>query len=81
MYTYTGDGTTSVTSNTTATCTVAGAVVTYVTGGTCTLAAHATATRTSSPPPCGLAEKKRSAASVSSTAASRVIQPRSTPIG
>ncbi|PYT47137.1 MAG: hypothetical protein DMG44_19010 [Acidobacteria bacterium] len=42
-YTYTGDGTPSVTSNTTATCTVAGTVVNFVGLGTCTLVAHATA--------------------------------------
>jgi len=43
-YTYTGDGTTSVTSSTAPTCTVSGNVVNFVGGGTCTLTAHATAT-------------------------------------
>ncbi len=42
-YAYAGDGMTSVTSNTTATCTVAGTVVNFVGLGTCTLVAHATA--------------------------------------
>jgi len=43
-YAYSGDGTTSVTSSTTATCTVSGALVTFVGLGTCTLTAHSTAT-------------------------------------
>jgi uncharacterized repeat protein (TIGR01451 family) len=42
-YTYTGDGTTSVTSSTTGTCTVSGGLVNFVGVGTCTLTAHATA--------------------------------------
>ncbi|HEY6388277.1 MAG TPA: Ig-like domain repeat protein [Candidatus Acidoferrum sp.] len=42
-YAYTGDGTTSVSSNTSATCSVAGNVVNFVGAGTCTLMAHATA--------------------------------------
>jgi uncharacterized delta-60 repeat protein len=43
-YAYTGDGTTSTTSNTPAVCTVSGGDVTYMATGTCTLVAHATAT-------------------------------------
>jgi sugar lactone lactonase YvrE len=43
-YMYNGDGTTSVTSSTAATCTVSGALVNFVGVGTCTLTAHATAT-------------------------------------
>jgi beta-propeller repeat-containing protein len=44
MYAYAGDGLTSVTSNTTTTCTVSGATVRFIAAGTCTLVAHATAT-------------------------------------
>jgi hypothetical protein len=43
-YAYMGDGTTSVTSSTTTTCTVSGIVVNFVGLGPCTLTAHATAT-------------------------------------
>src|SRR4029077_8759434 len=43
-YNYAGDGATSVTSGTLATCTVSGAAVNFVGVGTCTLTAHATAT-------------------------------------
>jgi hypothetical protein len=43
-YTYAGDGTTSVTSSTTTTCTVSGGVVNFVGAGTCTLTAHSSAT-------------------------------------
>jgi len=40
-YAYTGDGTTSVTSNTPGMCTVSGNLVSFVGAGTCTLVAHA----------------------------------------
>lgn len=43
-YTYTGDGVTSVTSSTAATCTVTAGVVSFVGAGTCSLVAQATAT-------------------------------------
>jgi hypothetical protein len=43
VYAYIGDGTTSVTSNTSSTCTVSSNTVSYIGGGTCTLVAHATA--------------------------------------
>jgi hypothetical protein len=46
-YTYNGDGTTSVTSNTPSICGVSGAIVNFVGAGTCTLVAHATAGATS----------------------------------
>jgi hypothetical protein len=42
-FAYTGDGTTSVTSGTTGTCTVSAGVVSFVGVGACTLTAHATA--------------------------------------
>ena len=41
-FAYTGDGATSVSSGTTATCTVSGAVVNFVGAGMCTISAHAT---------------------------------------
>jgi trimeric autotransporter adhesin len=46
-YAYIGDGATSVTSNTSGTCTVSGSVVNFVAVGTCTLTAHAAATANS----------------------------------
>lgn len=47
IYFYAGDGTTSTTSSTSATCTVSGGVVNFVGIGTCTLTARATATANS----------------------------------
>ena len=42
-FTYTGDGTKSVTSSTLSNCTVSGGIVSFVGAGTCTVVAHATA--------------------------------------